>query len=131
MSVIMKTLDIVLRGAGAIFFGLIGLSVYSAKNPKGARVRDRELKAIMFEDEESASTTLKLLREIAHVRTTVSYFDLFDILNSETDQPYDDRRWGWSLSDLQGVRVYRDGDIWRIKLPKVSRLYPLARRKRS
>lgn len=109
MSVIMKTLDIVLRGAGVIFFGLIGLGVYSAKNPKGARVRDREVKAIMFEDEESASTTLKLLREIAHVRTTVSYFDLFDILNSETDQPYDDRRWGWSLSDLQDVRVYRDG----------------------
>ena len=71
----------------------------------------------------------KRLREIAHVRTTVSYFDLFDILNSETDQPYDDRRWGWSLSDLQDVRVYRDGDIWRIKLPKVSRLYPLARKR--
>lgn len=128
MSVIMKVLDIILRGAGVAFFGLIGLSVYSAKNPKGARVRDRELKRIMFEDEESALRALKRLREIAHVRTTVSYFDLFDILNPN-DQPYDDRRWGWSLSDLQDVRVYRDGDIWRIKLPKVSRLYPLARKR--
>ena len=127
MSVVKKTLDIILRGAGVAFIGRIGLSVYSAKNPKGARVRDREVKRIMFGDEESALRALKRLREIAHIRTTASFHDLCKILNFETDHPYTDRLWGWSLSDLQDTRAYRDGDIWRISLPKVSRLDALVR----
>lgn len=127
MSVFKKVLDITLRGAGVAFLGLIGLSAYSTKNPEGARVRNRELKHIMFEDEESASRALQRLREIAHAHTTVSFRDLTDLLNLETDHPYTDYLWGWDLSDLEDVRVYRDGDIWRIKFPKVSRLYPLVR----
>lgn len=129
MSVVKKTLDITLRGAGVAFFGLIGLSVYSAKNPKDTRVMDREVKRIMFEDEESASRVLKRLREIAHDHSTVSVHDLCDLINLVTDHPYADRFWGWDLSDIQNARVYRDGGIWRIKFPKVSRLDPLVRTK--
>lgn len=122
MSVVKKTLDTVLRGAGVTFIGLNGLNAYSVKNPKPARVMHREMKRITFEDEISAARALKRLREIAHIRTTVSVYDLYDILGLETDRPYTDRLWGWTLSDLQVVRVYRDGAIWRIEFPKVSRL---------
>lgn len=127
MSVVKKTLDIVLRGAGVAFIGLIGLSAYSSKNPEGARGRNRELKRIMFEDEESASRVLERLREIAHDHTTVSYRDLCGLINFETEHPYTDYRWGWDLSDLKDAKVYRDGGIWRIRFPKVSELYPLVR----
>lgn len=129
MSVVKKTLDIVLRGAGVAFIGLIGLSAYSSKNPAGSRLRDRELKRILFEDEESASRVLERLREIANDHETVSFRDLCNLINFETDRPYTDYRWGWDLSDLQNAKVHRDGDIWRIKFPKVSELYPLVRTK--
>lgn len=128
MSAVKKTLDTILRGSGVIFIGMIGKNVYSIKNPKPARVIHRDLKRITFEDEISAARALKRLREVAHIRTTVSVYDLYDILGLETDRPYTDRLWGWTLSDLQVVRVYRDGAIWRIEFPKVSRL---ARPRRS
>lgn len=127
MSAVKKILDVVLRGAGVTFIGMIGLNAYSAKNPKPARVRDREVKNVMFEDEASALRVLERLREIADVYGTVSFHDLCDLINLETDHPYADRLWGWDLSDLQNARKYRDGDIWRIKLPKVSRLHALVR----
>ena len=130
MSVVKKTLDIVLRGAGVTFIGLIGLSAYSSKNPAGSRVLDRELKRIMFEDEESASRVLKRLRERAQVHATVSAYELCDLINFEGGYQYANRLWGWDLSDLQGAKVYRDGDIWRIKFPKVSRLDALVRSRR-
>lgn len=129
MSVVKKTLDVVLRGAGVAFIGLIGLGAYSTKNPEGSRYMDRELKRIMFEDEKSASSALKRLREIAHDHETASVHDLYEILNLESDYRYADRFWGWDQSDLRAVRVYRNGNIWRIKFPKVSKLYPLVRTK--
>lgn len=128
MSLVKKALDAVLRGAGVTFIGLIGLNAYSIKNPKPARVIHREIKRITFEDELTAARALKRMREVAHIRTTVSVYDLYDILGLETDRPYTDRLWGWTLSDLKDVRAYHDGDIWRINLPKVSRLVRPARR---
>lgn len=127
MSAVKKTLDIALRGAGVTFIGLIGLNAYSVKNPQASRVISRDVKNIMFEDEASALRVLERLREIAHDYGTVSFHDLCDLINLETDYPYANRLWGWDLSDLQNAKKYRDGDIWRIKLPKVSRLHALVR----
>lgn len=127
MSLVKKALDTVLRGAGVIFIALIGRGVYSVKNPKDARIRNRELKHITFEDEDSALRAVKRLRDIARIRKTASFYDLCETLNFESEYRYGDGLWGWTLSDLKGVRAYRDGDIWRINLPKVSRLVRPAR----